>query len=128
MGRNPVRPREDSFFLRAESLYNVASEIDRLDEEDGPDPPLKFSYGGKSLHDQSHGESFYNVFLKRLGGPGLYLLDEPESALSPARQLEIVARIHQLVSNGSQFVIATHSPIILAFSRGDDILRPVRAA
>lgn len=98
----------DGFFLRAESLYNVASQIDEL----GVNPD---NYGGKSLHHQSHGESFMALILNRFRGGGLYLLDEPEAALSPARQLACLRAIHELVKRRSQFVIATHSPILLAF-------------
>ena len=100
-----AQPR-DSFFLRAESFYNVASEIDRLEVQE--------FYGGSSLHAQSHGESFLTLFLARLGGPGLYLLDEPEAALSPQRQLAVLARMHELAASGSQFVLATHAPILMA--------------
>jgi len=99
----------DSFFLRAESFYNVATEIDHLG--DG----LIDSYGGKSLHEQSHGESFFALFKNRFRGNGLYFLDEPEAALSPNRQLSFLALLHDFVHDGAQFVIATHSPIILAY-------------
>lgn len=104
------RPK-DGFFLRAESFYNVASEVDRLEEVDRG---LLRSYGGKSLHGQSHGESFLSLALNRFGGKGLYLLDEPEAALSPQNQLTLLSRIHQLVQLNSQFIIATHSPILMA--------------
>lgn len=104
----------DRFFLRAESYYNVASEIERLDNGPGG-PPIKSYFGGKSLHEQSHGESFFAAFIHRLFGNGLYLLDEPEAALSPSRQLALIARMHQLVGMDSQFIVATHSPIILAY-------------
>ena len=67
------------------------------------------------MHEQSHGESFLALVLNRFGPEGLYLLDEPEAALSPARQLTLLARIHQLVQQGSQFIIATHSPILMAY-------------
>jgi predicted ATPase len=109
-----TRPR-DSYFLRAESFYNVATEIERLDQ--GPDdgPPIIDAYGGRSLHEQSHGESFFALFKNRFGGNGLYLLDEPEAALSPTRQVEFLVLMHDFVSQGSQFVIATHSPIIMAY-------------
>ena len=109
-----VRRPKDGFFLRAESFFNVASEIERLDSEPGG-PPIINSYGGRSLHEQSHGESFMALMLNRFGGNGLYLLDEPEAALSPQRQLSALARIHDLVKAGSQFIIATHSPILLAY-------------
>ena len=108
------RPK-DGFFLRAESFYNVATNIDELDEEPGFGPPIKDSYGGKSLHHQSHGESFFSLMLHRFGGHGLYILDEPEAALSPTRQMAILTRMHQLVEEDSQFIIATHSPILLAY-------------
>ena len=91
LSRGYKRPK-DGYFLRAESFYNVASEIDRLDEEPGFRPPIKSSYGGKSLHAQSHGESFMALLTERLRGAGLYILDEPEAALSPSRQMAALAR------------------------------------
>ncbi|MGL4573789.1 MAG: AAA family ATPase [Burkholderiaceae bacterium] len=106
---------KDSYFLRAESYYNVATRIEELDAEPSFGPPIKDSYGGKSLHAQSHGESFMTLLLERLRGSGLYFFDEPEAALSPARQLTFLARLHDLVQQQSQFVIATHSPIMLAY-------------
>ena len=112
LGKGATRPR-DGFFLRAESFYNVATEVDRLNKE-GP-PTLYRSYGGKSLHDQSHGESFLSLIMNRFFGKGLYLLDEPEAALSPAKQLALLARIHELVQMDSQFFIATHSPILMGY-------------
>jgi predicted ATPase len=99
----------DSFFLRAESFYNVATEVERL----GVD--LLPVYGGKSLHEQSHGESFFALFQNRFRGCGLYLMDEPEAALSPRRQLQFLSVLHDYCKRGSQFVIATHSPIIMAY-------------
>lgn len=108
LARSWRRPRT-GFFLRAESFYNVASEIDRLGVEK--------SYGGRSLHEMSHGESFMALMTHRFGGAGLYVLDEPEAALSPARQLAFLHRVHELVRGGSQFIIATHSPIVLAYPR-----------
>ena len=108
------RPR-DGFFLRAESLFNLASEIEHLDEDPEAGPPIINSYGYRSLHEQSHGESFFAVMVKRFGGDGFYVLDEPEAALSPSRQLAMICRIHQLVQKRSQFVIATHSPILMAY-------------
>jgi len=104
----------DSFFLRAESFYNVASEIERLDKEPGG-PPIIGAYGGHSLHEQSHGESFFALFKNRFRDHGLYLMDEPEAALSPKRQLHFLAVLHDYVRRGGQFVIATHSPIIMAY-------------
>ena len=96
----------DGYFLRAESFFNAASYI----EESGVS-----GYGSRKLHEQSHGESFFALFEHRFRGNGLYILDEPEAALSPARQLSFLARMHQLVNAQSQFIIATHSPIILGY-------------
>ncbi len=106
--RGPRRPRTD-FFLRAESLFTAASYLEALD------PNALRPYGGRSLHEQSHGESFLAVLLDRLGPNGLYVMDEPEAALSAQNCLTCLRRIHKLVSAGSQFVIATHSPIVLAY-------------
>ena len=104
----------DGFFLRAESFFNVATEIEKLDEGPGG-PPVIGSYGGRSLHEQSHGESFLKLLNERFGGRSLFILDEPEAALSPQRQLDALARLHALVRQDSQFVIATHSPILMAY-------------
>ena len=110
-----VRRPKDGFFLRAESFFNVATEIENLDREPAAGPPLINAYGGVSLHEQSHGESFLALLKHRFGGRGLYILDEPEAALSPQRQLAVLARIHDLVKDDSQFIIATHSPILMAY-------------
>jgi len=100
---------KDSFFLRAESFFNVATEIENLNlsvEE----------YGDKSPHRQSHGESFLALVTHRFFGKGVYVLDEPEAALSPQRQLAFLAALHvHVTERKSQFLIATHSPIILAY-------------
>ncbi len=109
------RRAKDGFFLRAESFFNVATEIEALDNEPSFGPPIIDSYGGRSLHEQSHGESFFALMNHRFGGQGFYVLDEPEAALSPTRQLAMIRRMHQLVTNQSQFVIATHSPILMAY-------------
>lgn len=106
-----VKRPSDSFFLRAESFYNVATEVESLAEVGDANDFLR-SYGGKSLHQQSHGESFLALLVNRFRGKGIYLLDEPEAALSPQRQLSMLVRINELSAN-SQFIIATHSPIIL---------------
>ena len=98
----------DSYFLRAESFYNVATEIERLGVN-------LDAYGGRSLHEQSHGESFFALFRNRFTGRGLYLMDEPEAALSPNRQVEFLSILHDYCKQGAQFVIATHSPIIMAY-------------
>jgi|SRR5262245_2734472 len=112
-----IRRPKDGFFLRAESYFNVATDIERMDAEPSFGPPIINSYGGRSLHEQSHGESFLALVMHRFGGNGLYILDEPEAALSPTRQLAVVRRIHQLVEDNSQFIIATHSPILMAYPR-----------
>lgn len=106
--RGIERPKT-GFFLRAESFYNAASYIDTLGSE------ILDAYGGKSLHEQSHGESFFSLVMNRFKGHGLYILDEPEAALSPSRQMSLLIRIKELADSGSQFIIATHSPIILAY-------------
>ena len=105
----------DGFFLRAESLYNVATNIDELDAAPSFGAPLIASYGGVSLHRQSHGESFLAIVQNRFGGHGLYILDEPEAALSPMRLLTLIAEMDRLVRDDSQFIIATHSPMLMAF-------------
>ena len=107
LAKAPVRASTD-YFLRAESFYNVATEIESLGLDLKP-------YGDKSLHEQSHGESFFALFKNRFMKNGFYLMDEPEAALSPKRQLEFLAILHDHIHNGCQFVIATHSPIIMAY-------------
>jgi len=111
----------DGYFLRAESFFNVASHIDSLDEEPAFSPPVIESYGGVSLHRQSHGESFLALVRNRFGGNGMYILDEPEAALSPMRLMTLIAEMHRLVKENSQFIIATHSPILMMFP-GAEIL------
>ena len=106
-----VKRPKDGFFLRAESFYNVATEIERLDAID--------SYGGTSLHKMSHGESFITLMTNRFGGNGLYILDEPEAALSPIKQMSMLTVINELVKQNSQFIIATHSPILMAYPDAD---------
>jgi predicted ATPase len=112
--RGVDRP-QDGFFLRAESFYNVATNIEEMDQEPFSGPKVIDSFGGKSLHEQSHGEAFFSIFMNRFRGKGIYILDEPEAALSPLRQLSMLSRIHELVNEHSQFIIATHSPIIMAY-------------
>jgi predicted ATPase len=105
-----AKPRA-GYFLRAESFYNVATEIERLERVD---PGLLPAYGGRSLHERSHGESFLDLVIHRFRPDGLYLLDEPEAALSPQGCLALVRRIWELVEQHCQFIVATHSPILLA--------------
>ena len=113
--RGVRRPAHD-FFLRAESVFNAASYLDQLAaEEPAESRSVLDSYGGRSLHEQSHGESFLAVMLNRFGADGFYVMDEPEAALSAQNCLTCLRRIHDLVGQGSQFVIATHSPIVLAY-------------
>lgn len=108
-----VRREKDGFFLRAESLFNVATQIEALDD---PGRRLLRSYGDRSLHEQSHGESFMALALNRFRGDGLYILDEPEAALSPSRLLALLKVIDLHVRHRhSQFIIATHSPILMAY-------------
>jgi predicted ATPase len=104
----------DGFFLRAESFYNVATEVDRLDQEPGRRPFID-NYGGVSLHRRSHGEAFLALMNHRFQGDSLYLLDEPESALSPHRQMTALVLLHRLIADNCQFLIATHSPILLSY-------------
>lgn len=102
----------EGFFLRSETFYNFASHIDELQKIDGR---AYDAYGGKSLHERSHGESFLTLFNNRFGN-GLYLLDEPEAALSPLRQLSLLKIIHDMELSGkAQFIIATHSPILMGY-------------
>ncbi|MGP4074801.1 AAA family ATPase [Halobacillus sp. K22] len=110
-----IRKARDSFFFRAETFYNLATNIEELDRDSSFGPKIVDSFGGDSLHEQSHGESFFAAFNNRFRGNGLYILDEPEAALSPLRQISMLSRIHELVNKGSQFIISTHSPIIMAY-------------
>lgn len=119
--RGTTRPR-DGYFLRAESFFNVATAIEKIDSD--PDhnvpgrsagPAIVNSYGGQTLHEQSHGESFLTLLTQRFRGNGLYLLDEPEAALSPSRQMSVLSVMHDLIRRNSQFIIATHSPILMAY-------------
>ena len=105
----------DAYFLRAEFQAHFASLLDaRHADPDFPEDPYAL-YGGRSLHTRSHGEAFLAILKNRIR-PGLLLFDEPESALSPQRQLALLVQMSTLVATGkSQFIIATHSPILLTF-------------
>lgn len=107
---------QTKFFLRAETFYNFSTELDIIQKENGD--VIQY-YGGKSLHEQSHGESFMSVMKSRFGSKGLYILDEPEAALSLTRQMSLLILMKQLVEEGSQFIIATHSPILLAYPNAE---------
>lgn len=100
----------DSFFIRSETLYTLATAL-----EDPSLAPIAHNHGDRSLHQRSRGEALMAIVTNRLGGGGLYLFDEPEAGLSPTRQLAFLAAMHQLVRRGSQLVVATHSPILLAY-------------
>jgi predicted ATPase len=102
-----ARPTRDGWFLRAESFFTIATHIDELG--------VGGSYGDIPLHEQSHGESFLALVLERFGDRGLYILDEPEAALSVRGVLALIRRMHELAERGSQFVVSTHSPILLAY-------------
>ncbi len=117
------------YFFRAESFFNVANHIDELAMAD-----LRAynNYGGKSLHEQSHGESFLSFFKNALSENSFFILDEPEAALSPQRQLSLLVIINELCKNShAQVIIATHSPILLAYPNATiyscdaDVLTPI---
>lgn len=123
-----VKP-QDCYFFKAESFFNIATYVDKIAAEDFR---MYDSYGGKSLHVQSHGESFLAFFKNRVGNSGFYIFDEPEAALSPQRQLALMVIIHEMCKNSNaQFIIATHSPILLAYpnatiySCDNDILKKI---
>lgn len=103
LARGTTRER-GGFFLRAETMFNVSTEAEQYR-----------AYGWDNLHDMSHGEAFLWVAINRFPDGGLFILDEPEAALSPQRQLALLGRMHQLVRAGSQFIISTHSPILMAY-------------
>ena len=105
---------KDGYFLRAESLYTAASYMDKIDSEPSFDAPVIGAYGGRSLHTRSHGESILSIVQNRFFGNGLYILDEPETGLSPMRLLTLLYEIERLCRDGSQFLIATHSPMLTA--------------
>ena len=113
------KKHRDGFFLRAESFYNVASNIDDMDAVKSIGASVINSYGGVSLHKQSHGESFMSLVENRFGGNGLYILDEPEAALSPMRLMRLMCYVQQLVGMNSQFIISTHSPILMTFPNAE---------
>lgn len=112
-----IKRPKTKFFLRAETFYNVSSELD--DIETGLMGTHYKDYGGKSLHVCSHGEAFMQLMQNRFTDHGLYILDEPEAALSPSRQLSLLVLIDELVKQGSQFIISTHSPILIAYRDGE---------
>lgn len=113
------RRAKSNYFFRAESFFNVASKAE--DYRDMTPKEIYYDrYGGKSLHEQSHGESFLAYF-QSFDQEGLYIMDEPEAALSPQRQLTLFIQIAKMAENGSQFIIASHSPILLGIPGADII-------
>ena len=105
--RGTRRPRT-GYFLRAESFFNVATHVEGILD-------AAVSHGGIPLHEQSHGESFISLVTHRFGPRGLYILDEPEAALSLRGVLALMRRMHDLVAVGSQFIVSTHSPVLLGY-------------
>lgn len=107
----------EGFYFRAESLYSWASRIDELDSDSAGAGFIRDAYGGISLHSRSHGETFFTVLDHKFRRSGLFLLDEPEAALSPQRQLSFLILIHDTLRDNkdAQFIISTHSPILLGY-------------
>lgn len=103
-----TRTPKTGYFLRAESFFNLATYVETI-------PEAAESHGGASLHEQSHGEAFLSLILNRFHPNGFYVLDEPEAALSLRGNLALMRRMHELVEEGSQFLISTHSPILLGY-------------
>jgi len=105
------------FFLRAESFFTVVSHMDELDQEPSFAPPISASYGGRSLHTRSHGETFLTLLELKFRCNGQFLMDEPEAALSPQRQLSFMLLLHDILQrhNDAQFIISSHSPVLLGY-------------
>lgn len=116
------RREKDVFFYRAETFYNLTTAIRKLDAEASFDPEIKTYYGGVDMHCMSHGEAMEALFQNRFKVQGLYVLDEPEASLSPLRQLVFINRVIELSRKGAQFIIATHSPLIMSIP-GCDLRR-----
>ena len=121
------RRTADRFFFRAETVFNLASDLEKLEKSD---PSALDAYGAHSLHARSHGEAFLTIVQNRMRQESLFLMDEPEAALSPTRILTLIKEIDWLVRSGSQFIVATHSPILMAYpdaviyELGDHGIRP----
>lgn len=109
------------YFFRAETFFNIANHLEAMSHQYGTSPQEVFTpYGGKSLHDQSHGESFLSFFKNQVKQEGFFILDEPEAALSPQRQLSLLVIMHEALKQpNTQLIIATHSPILLGFPNAD---------
>jgi predicted ATPase len=113
--RNPQRKPRDQFFMRAETVYDFTGMIER-EQRDHQGYGRDFrAYGGISLNQRSHGEAFMAIVQNRFRSNSFFLLDEPEAALSPLRQMTLLAEMHKLIQSGCQFVVATHSPILMAY-------------
>lgn len=104
------RKEKWGYFLRAESFYNVATQEEEYADDVHP---------SEEYHNRSHGESFLELMQKNIRSSGLYLMDEPEAALSPQRQLTLLMEIYQCACEGAQFIIATHSPILLGIPEAE---------
>jgi predicted ATPase len=106
----------DGYFVRAENLVRLADLLEERERDpDFPNNPY-FAYGGRSLHTRSHGEAFMALFEHRLQAGGVVIMDEPEAALSPQRQLTLLTLLDAFVKSGNtQVFIATHSPILMTF-------------
>ncbi|MFD1704824.1 AAA family ATPase [Methylopila henanensis] len=109
-----IRRNAPRYFYRADAFHALATEIRRLDDEPRGGAPIKSYYGGDDLHEMSHGQSVMRLLHHRFRAGGIYLMDEPEAALAPETQLEVITRIIALVRDGARFVIATHSPLLMA--------------
>ena len=107
-----AKRNRDGFFLRAESFYNTISYMDTVNDAG---KNIYDYYGGKRLHEVSHGEGFMNMLNHRCRGNSFFIFDEPEAALSPFSQIKMLVRMHQLVTEDSQFIVSTHSPILMAY-------------
>jgi predicted ATPase len=109
-----------AYFLRAESFFNTVSYMDELDKEEAPhSASISAFYGGRSLHTRSHGETFFKLLELKFQRNGLFLLDEPEAALSPQRQLAFLVLLHDVLKKhkDAQFIISTHSPVLLGYPK-----------
>ena len=115
VGKGPIKPSR-CYFFRAESFHEISTLIDEDSRKDGYERYLNTdNYRSKDLLGQSHGESFIDLIEHQFKENGLYILDEPESALSPSNQLRLLKLIHKLSNDGCQFIMATHSPILLGY-------------
>jgi predicted ATPase len=115
LGRSMYRRPAETFFMRAETVYDFTNQIEREMRREGGFGRDFRRYGGVSLHNRSHGEAFLAIVQNRFNDESLFIMDEPEAALSPLRQLTLLKEIDLLVRGGCQFILATHSPILMAY-------------